>query len=1120
MGQATSTPVSRGANGPSSRRISRYLRRGDGPGDDDGGPHTQEELEAPTPGPHNCAAAGDHHLDDHPHLPQGHRLVRAHHPQPEQAPSTAETSEKAGGNRSSKKDRMGSPAMAQSPETAANTAAATSKAPGTAGEEEAAPSALAQVQASTSTSTSATPAPLNREYTILRDLRLLTRLLLPAIICSAQSMEQSRECILDPPPASRSSPTSPSAPITTATQPLEQPGERVLNSTSTTGPSTTTATSSVAPVTTMESLQSALASSHAATPPDSVTPPISPPISSSALPSISPQQPLAPSSSPPTIEVSRIPVRNTTTTPATRNHDPNSAVEETRPLLDKGKKKEAGETNDREISEPLASGSSPRSTSTPISNIPHPVSESNSPDTLLNGTSSHTTPSTSSNTINTSDTTPTPNNTPISSNTTPATTPSPRTTTSRASTSPSSTDVLGLLLSIAAQATAEALVPWSVPPRSRTTSREGIASGLAAAFSALAGAGAGLPAGADSSTGSAVSEPVSDPQPIIQPLAPPQPASPEPQPSSRRVSGLSSRRFSRLSMSPGRISSLSSRRLSSLIPGRGEESSRRLSTPIPRRPTSPTQRRASSEHVSQPRRGVLGRLERLVPRRLRRDSDVASFRRTSLPNQLPLDESVDFGRAPPTSTLPVSALPESSVSPLPSPPLPHEPSTISVPAPSISSPASSPVSRIPVPPPSSDIPVPPSSFLPTSPASPSTLSATPATDAEELIRFSQMLGFTPGAVHPSGTFERFLSDMQDELRVVLGEYQDRARSRVVDGRAVGTERSGNALAAEGNLVGGEEGNLASVEGDGEGSRTTTLLDHTRPHVPSTDPLPLNWWRMYRFPELPDGTTPSAGSGSGATSARTPPASNETSATSSPVTSATTSPTETPASTDTEPPQPIHPAIIIGLRSISRDPTEEAVPSNPSEPESGDRARSREGGDRIRRFESGDRVRSRPRRLRLGEEEERRARDGTRNYIIWIIGGYYPSNHPLLAHPNLFLGQVHPDELWMLNEFLGQVKPPTATREDIANAGLRVVKGVDIKALAQSGAVTENCTERCLICLDDYNDDDDLRIMNCKHMFHRDCVDRWMETGRNSCPACRTKGVETTPTSESSSTFAS
>ena len=45
--------------------------------------------------------------------------------------------------------------------------------------------------------------------------------------------------------------------------------------------------------------------------------------------------------------------------------------------------------------------------------------------------------------------------------------------------------------------------------------------------------------------------------------------------------------------------------------------------------------------------------------------------------------------------------------------------------------------------------------------------------------------------------------------------------------------------------------------------------------------------------------------------------------------------------------------------------------------------------------------------------------------------------------------------------------------------------------------------QCLICLDDYQPEDDIRVMSCRHAFHQTCVDEWLQTGRNNCPACRT-----------------
>ncbi len=48
-----------------------------------------------------------------------------------------------------------------------------------------------------------------------------------------------------------------------------------------------------------------------------------------------------------------------------------------------------------------------------------------------------------------------------------------------------------------------------------------------------------------------------------------------------------------------------------------------------------------------------------------------------------------------------------------------------------------------------------------------------------------------------------------------------------------------------------------------------------------------------------------------------------------------------------------------------------------------------------------------------------------------------------------------------------------------------------------------CTEKCFLI--------DYKLMSCKHIFHRNCIDEWLKTSR-TCPLCRAnvvRGVEQT-----------
>lgn len=87
-------------------------------------------------------------------------------------------------------------------------------------------------------------------------------------------------------------------------------------------------------------------------------------------------------------------------------------------------------------------------------------------------------------------------------------------------------------------------------------------------------------------------------------------------------------------------------------------------------------------------------------------------------------------------------------------------------------------------------------------------------------------------------------------------------------------------------------------------------------------------------------------------------------------------------------------------------------------------------------------------------------------------------------------RVFEDLLRMEEQLAGLIDPSTlgATQEHIDNQTLsfRYAKRID---------------EKCTICLCEFLDQDDVRRLPCLHLFHIDCVDRWLQQNKR-CPMCR------------------
>ncbi|KAL2342732.1 hypothetical protein Fmac_004017 [Flemingia macrophylla] len=46
-------------------------------------------------------------------------------------------------------------------------------------------------------------------------------------------------------------------------------------------------------------------------------------------------------------------------------------------------------------------------------------------------------------------------------------------------------------------------------------------------------------------------------------------------------------------------------------------------------------------------------------------------------------------------------------------------------------------------------------------------------------------------------------------------------------------------------------------------------------------------------------------------------------------------------------------------------------------------------------------------------------------------------------------------------------------------------------------------ETCAVCLSEFEENDEIRrLPNCQHIFHRGCLDRWMDYYHRTCPLCR------------------
>ena len=55
-------------------------------------------------------------------------------------------------------------------------------------------------------------------------------------------------------------------------------------------------------------------------------------------------------------------------------------------------------------------------------------------------------------------------------------------------------------------------------------------------------------------------------------------------------------------------------------------------------------------------------------------------------------------------------------------------------------------------------------------------------------------------------------------------------------------------------------------------------------------------------------------------------------------------------------------------------------------------------------------------------------------------------------------------------------------------------------------IVDKINNTCSICLGEYIDDRKMSRLKCGHIYHKECIMKWINNNNNECPLCRTEVI--------------
>lgn len=111
-----------------------------------------------------------------------------------------------------------------------------------------------------------------------------------------------------------------------------------------------------------------------------------------------------------------------------------------------------------------------------------------------------------------------------------------------------------------------------------------------------------------------------------------------------------------------------------------------------------------------------------------------------------------------------------------------------------------------------------------------------------------------------------------------------------------------------------------------------------------------------------------------------------------------------------------------------------------------------------------------------------------------------TNDPLLGGSAHSTAQATQQQIQTLHQVLSQ-NPHMSEPPPVGATLDQIKKNTTVMAYAKDPTLPEQETERCTVCLTDFENADEVRALNCSHVFHIECIDRWLVYNKK-CPVCR------------------